>query len=338
MFELFGLLVGLAMYNGITIPVNFPHALYKQMLGLPCEALLDLQDGWPEITRSLQAMKDGAHEGLDYVFPLEANGLRLSINDTTLASIRSQVGEDADRERNAIAITPYEASAIDMSAFSHKDLDTFSTENTTWPGWTINLPSTDEQTSSQKGIIPENENERDQLTLALNPDNIQDYIADYTAWLTRLSVQPQLAAFLSGFHEIMPRSTIAFFIPRTLKAALEGTSTLDIRALRRTTQYAGYRADEPYMQTFWRVVEAWTPAKQKALLKFVTAAERVPVTGAGALTFKIHESEEVGDEGMLPTSSTCFGTLYLPRYKDQETLERKLGIALEFGGVGFGNG
>ena len=39
---------------------------------------------------------------------------------------------------------------------------------------------------------------------------------------------------------------------------------------------------------------------------------------------------------LLPTSSTCFGTLYLPRYKDEETLERKLGIALEFGGVGFG--
>ena len=34
--------------------------------------------------------------------------------------------------------------------------------------------------------------------------------------------------------------------------------------------------------------------------------------------------------------STCFGTLYLPRYKDEQTLERKLGIALEFGGEGFG--
>jgi len=39
---------------------------------------------------------------------------------------------------------------------------------------------------------------------------------------------------------------------------------------------------------------------------------------------------------LLPTSSTCFGTLYLPRYKDEATLERKLGVALEFGGVGFG--
>lgn len=42
------------------------------------------------------------------------------------------------------------------------------------------------------------------------------------------------------------------------------------------------------------------------------------------------------DVEALPTSSTCFGTLYLPKYRDEETLERKLRVALEFGGVGFG--
>ena len=90
----------------------------------------------------------------------------------------------------------------------------------------------------------------------------------------------------------------------------------------------------------------WPAEKQKALLKFVTAAERIPVTGASALTFRVQQSVPshrsvgagAGEEAvqLLPTSSTCFGTLYLPRYKDEETLERKLGIALEFGGVGFG--
>ena len=47
-------------------------------------------------------------------------------------------------------------------------------------------------------------------------------------------------------------------------------------------------------------------------------------------------NDEGGHTALLPTSSTCFGTLYLPRYKDEQTLERKLGIALEFGGEGFG--
>ena len=64
----------------------------------------------------------------------------------------------------------------------------------------------------------------------------------------------------------------------------------------------------------------------------------------GALDLNVDEEGEAGSEEtngeedvqLLPTSSTCFGTLYLPRYKDEATLERKLGIALEFGGVGFG--
>ena len=55
MFELFGLLVALALYNGITLPISFPLAFYKNLLGFPCDELRDIQDGWPEIARSLQS-------------------------------------------------------------------------------------------------------------------------------------------------------------------------------------------------------------------------------------------------------------------------------------------
>jgi len=54
------------------------------------------------------------------------------------------------------------------------------------------------------------------------------------------------------------------------------------------------------------------------------------------LVFKIARASV--PEAELPTSSTCFGTLHLPRYPTKEMLERKLTMAVEMGAEGFGNG
>lgn len=60
-FELVGLLMGLAVYNGVTIPVNFPKALYIKLIG-GTPTLDDLDDYWPELSRGLKdllAWEDG---------------------------------------------------------------------------------------------------------------------------------------------------------------------------------------------------------------------------------------------------------------------------------------
>ncbi|KAI5778127.1 hypothetical protein EDC01DRAFT_758641 [Geopyxis carbonaria] len=60
-FELVGLVVGLAVYNCVTLPVNFPKALYIKLLdGQP--TLDDIDDYWPELHKGLNellAWKDG---------------------------------------------------------------------------------------------------------------------------------------------------------------------------------------------------------------------------------------------------------------------------------------
>lgn len=488
MFELFGLLVALAAYNGITIPVNLPLALYKHLLSIPCTELRDIQDGWPDIARSLQSIKDGAYEGLEYVFPLEANGLRMSINHSAIDRLRAQTDDYASGTRTSLDLSVDEMSRIESGA-SAASTNPYQPSDHQWPGWSIRAPrsgsqhpvddgnSTPDSTASQtlprnaaqaeqppifntlatlaksdpklKNLMVEvaaNTATEDQLrafqnhvnraraiaqaqkrnakaseasssgsqehegpatesppeptitteeTLPLSPSNIPSYLSSYTAWLTTLSTLPQLHAFKKGFHALLPPHHISPFTPQTLSLALQGTGpTLDLAALRRATQYKDYDAEEAYIQMFWRVVEGWGNEKRVALLRFVTAAERVPVVaGAGGMVFRVQRSGggsgrngfggegggggggqgEVGGQGgfgggggqggqgaedgmdapagsgagvgsagekedvqMLPTSSTCFGTLYLPRYKDEETLERKLTIALEFGGIGFG--
>ena len=503
MFELFGLLVALAAYNGIAIPVSFPLALYKHLLDIPCTELRDIQDGWPDIARSLQSIKGGAYEGLDYVFPLEANGLRMSINRSAIDRLREQSDEYTSGKRTTLDLSVDEMSRIE-SGPSAASTNPYQPSDHEWPGWTIRTPQPASQLSGEDSSSPpassssptepqstaqgnelanmiaklansdpnltqlmkdvaarttdegklnafknhvnraramlqaEKREEKEQESASrkeedvtdprpssplspttseedeLTPSNVPSYISDYTLFLTTLSIYPQLHAFKRGFRTLLGSSHLTTnqasphhllpLTPHTLRSTLQGSPHLDLSALRRATQYKNYDGNDLYIQSFWKVVGGWGEEKQKALLKFVTAAERVPVTGAGALTFRVQRSgggagagrpeqgredeqgaeaegfddgqggfegggdgdlhgESGGDGGdanggwglhggagrgrragggwgteteLLPTSSTCFGTLYLPRYKDEATLERKLGVALEFGGVGFG--
>jgi hypothetical protein len=54
-FELVGLVVGLAVYNGITLPVNFPRVLYIKLLG-GTPTLDDIDDFWPDLARGLKEL------------------------------------------------------------------------------------------------------------------------------------------------------------------------------------------------------------------------------------------------------------------------------------------
>jgi hypothetical protein len=55
-FELMGVLVSLALYNGLTLPVTFPRALYRKLLGCPVTELHHIADGWPELVSGLTTL------------------------------------------------------------------------------------------------------------------------------------------------------------------------------------------------------------------------------------------------------------------------------------------
>ncbi|KAL4723463.1 hypothetical protein ACLX1H_009960 [Fusarium chlamydosporum] len=55
-YELVGLLMSLALYNGLTLPVTFPKALYRKLLGKPVEELHHIADGWPDLASGLTTL------------------------------------------------------------------------------------------------------------------------------------------------------------------------------------------------------------------------------------------------------------------------------------------
>lgn len=68
-YELIGLLVSIAVFNGLTLPITFPRALYRRLLGASTEELHHIADGWPELASGLSALlewdeKDGSVEDI----------------------------------------------------------------------------------------------------------------------------------------------------------------------------------------------------------------------------------------------------------------------------------
>ncbi|KAK7426616.1 hypothetical protein QQZ08_006946 [Neonectria magnoliae] len=85
-FELVGLLMSLALYNGLTLPITFPKALYRKLLGKPVEELHHIADGWPELASGLTTLlewdeQDGLVEDIfarTYEFSVSAFGTNVT--------------------------------------------------------------------------------------------------------------------------------------------------------------------------------------------------------------------------------------------------------------------
>ena len=64
---------------------------------------------------------------------------------------------------------------------------------------------------------------------------------------------------------------------------IPGLPTIDVDDWQRNTAYKQYRATDPQIVWFWRVVRALEQAERALLLKFCTGSARVPAGGFAAL-------------------------------------------------------
>lgn len=297
-FELIGVLFSIAVYNGITLPVTFPGALYLKLLGKVVRPH-HLGEGWPDLVKSFQFLlncEDDVGELLSrgYEFSFEARGLIININMDAMS-------DDAD--------VPSPRTLLDYT----KGLK--SPQPSSNPTPLVNWPPGPE------------------APLVTN-ENREHFVRDYVSWLTDKSIRPQFEAFARGFRTCLPAQHVALLRPSLLCHMVEGSTDIDTHALERVARYdGGFEPGHEFVRTFWQVVHAMPQEQKRKLLEFVTASDRVPVAGIESVVFWVQRNGPDG-EG-LPTSSTCFGRLLLPEYANKEKLEGKLGIALE-NSRGFG--
>lgn len=307
-FEMIGMLFSLAVYNGITLPVTFPLALYDYFLhqehnSEEMGAIEYIADGWPDLAKSFHELLTYHGEVADvflrdYTFSFAAFGQNIDVD--------MQAFRDTEWPDSAFEISDEVPTASYMKAPCLDD-----------PCW---RRTRDAQTEPQ----------------TVTNEDREQYINDYVEWLTYRSVGPQLRAFTHGFHTCLHRASLNFFTPGTLRSLVEGASQSISPSLLRSqsAQYEPpYSDTHPTIKDFWSVVEQYDQDELRRLLEFVTASERVPITGYESIKFEIVWAR--GDTERLPTSSTCFGKLWLPEYAGREKLKEKLGRAIR-NSEGFG--
>ncbi|KAK4693373.1 hypothetical protein P7C71_g4015, partial [Lecanoromycetidae sp. Uapishka_2] len=316
-YELLGLFASLAIYNGVTLPFNFPNALYRKLLDLTVR-LEDLADGWPQLTKGLKDLRD--YEGdveetfiREYVFSIDVFGTTIN----TDISRRSSPDKTSSRPQS---LSPKSSARVSSDREERKS----NLEKRQESDLKIEDDSVSETPITPTSPSPQ----------MVNNDNRDQYIIDYIHHLIDVSIATQHEHFTRGFFRCISRKTIGLFDPWQLKDLVEGCPFIDITRLRRFTQYEnGYHALHPTIGSFWKIVQDWDQEKVGRLLEFVTASDRLPIGGESRVNFIIQKNGE-GDE-RLPTSLTCFGRLLLPEYRSVERMEKALDLAVE-NAKGFG--
>ncbi|XP_034554273.1 E3 ubiquitin-protein ligase HACE1 isoform X1 [Notolabrus celidotus] len=178
-------------------------------------------------------------------------------------------------------------------------------------------------------------------SILVTQDNKAEYVQLVTELRMTRAIQPQINAFLQGFHTFIPPSLIQLFDEYELELLLSGMPEIDVQDWCRNTEYtSGYDPQEPVIKWFWMVVESLTQEERVLLLQFVTGSSRVPhggfaflMGGSGLQKFTVAAVPYTSN--LLPTSSTCINMLKLPEYPSQEVLRDRLLVALHCGSYGY---
>ncbi|NWX48763.1 HUWE1 ligase, partial [Steatornis caripensis] len=97
------------------------------------------------------------------------------------------------------------------------------------------------------------------------------------------AIRKQLAAFLEGFYEIIPKRLISIFTEQELELLISGLPTIDIDDLKANTEYHKYQGNSIQIQWFWRALRSFDQADRAKFLQFVTGTSKVPLQGFAAL-------------------------------------------------------
>lgn len=158
--------------------------------------------------------------------------------------------------------------------------------------------------------------------------NAQVYIAMANEFRINELKKP-LIMIRDGFLENIGLLLPAFLDSETLEFSACGDSEISYEDMHKIINFVGISDDQ--QSIFLQVVQKFSPEQRAALLKFSTGRARLPPAGAANM-FKFVVDNDGALVDMLPTSSTCFHKLHLPRYSSFEKAFQMISIAVEMSG------
>eukprot|EP00540_Astrosyne_radiata_P000374 CAMPEP_0116830474 /NCGR_PEP_ID=MMETSP0418-20121206/4782_1 /TAXON_ID=1158023 /ORGANISM="Astrosyne radiata, Strain 13vi08-1A" /LENGTH=941 /DNA_ID=CAMNT_0004459579 /DNA_START=23 /DNA_END=2849 /DNA_ORIENTATION=- len=149
---------------------------------------------------------------------------------------------------------------------------------------------------------------------------------------TLLWQQRMLNSFVDGLSNVLPVEILSLLTGVELRDVLCGNADVDVDLLRRVVEYEGYQEEDPVVSYFWDSLREMTAKDRKKFLQFVWARSRLPNKESEFdAPFKIQRDSSRDDDAdvALPSASTCFFTLTLPRYSSKDVLKEKLLFAID---------
>lgn len=338
-YELFGALLGMAIYNSVILDIRFPSIVYDKLLAndvdgyVPC-SIDNLVDVQPDVAKSLLGMLE--FEGnVEEVYC--RNFVASYENFGAVVEVPLKEGGESIPVTNA-----------NCGEFVELYVD-----------WFFNKSIEDKFASFKKGFLRSMEVEdedkaasgaSDPLSMLLGSAGGRGPSAGQASSATTQGAetaqegqeptsQPSVAGNLQRGQKARKQTTmfLELFRPAELELLICGSQVLDFEAYKGNTDYTdGFEASSDQCKWFWEIaIQVFDDDQRRELLTFISGSDRAPPKGLAAPEARLTISRQGPDSESLPTAHTCFNHLLLPEYSSKEKLEAKLRLALKFN-QGFG--
>lgn len=159
-------------------------------------------------------------------------------------------------------------------------------------------------------------------------DEVERYIESYSADLLYNSHKKFLKAFAEGFRSKIPRKISKYLGLTDLKNVLRGTVIITTEDFKNNLEF---RTESPKKkEIFLRVIDQLSLEERFKLIRFITGIHGLPFGGLSELPQKILVFFNWMPFGKLPMSSTCFSSLFLPTFYNEEELKASLLKAIDY--------
>ncbi|CAE7646769.1 HERC1 [Symbiodinium sp. KB8] len=145
------------------------------------------------------------------------------------------------------------------------------------------------------------------------------------------ATEAPLLPFMHGLGSVVPHELLPMWTHEELETLLAGRPHVDVGLLERVVRYdGGFDSAHPTIVALWKVLRSMPQSMLRKFLDFVSARQRLPASPDGFLQpFKVVSlGAEAAQQGKLPKGISCFFTLQLPEYTDEDTLRAKLELGI----------
>ena len=356
LYECFGILLGMLVYNSASTNLPFPIWLWAQLLGLP-PTLEHLHAVDPQLADSLEELL--SFEGdIENVFCLTFSVDVPEVTPEEQQALMEAAGRVV--QQNSLFALPApapEASASSTTAPAPAENAEMKDASLDTCAITVPVASSSSSASAPSAVVVARRTRMRTIPLIAGGESISvtqqnkaEYVRLYLHYLMSGSVADAIQPLIRGFQQICSVSrkgggqgystsgasvSMSLFSPSDLELVVVGAPLLNFKELEKGTRYeGGFGPAHKTVRDFWAVVhEELTDQERRALLLFTTGTSRAPVSGLRDTRLLIQRAGP--DTESLPTSSTCFHALILPEYATKAKLTHKLKLALA-NAVGFG--